>query len=92
MQRHPEVEWADVSADFIVMGGYGHSRLREFIPGGVTRELLSSKDTFVDVIFGKAFRVLGHADHEDDDRDPQYVDEDQPFGRALRTNGRRVRG
>jgi nucleotide-binding universal stress UspA family protein len=26
---------ADVSADFIVMGGYGHSRLREFILGGV---------------------------------------------------------
>jgi len=33
---------ADVSADFIVIGGYGHSRLREFILGGVTRELLSS--------------------------------------------------
>jgi len=33
---------ADVSADFVVMGGYGHSRLREFILGGVTRELLSS--------------------------------------------------
>jgi nucleotide-binding universal stress UspA family protein len=33
---------ADVSADFIVMGGYGHSRLREFILGGVTRGLLSS--------------------------------------------------
>jgi nucleotide-binding universal stress UspA family protein len=33
---------ADVSADFIVMGGYGHSRLREFILGGVTRGLFSS--------------------------------------------------
>jgi nucleotide-binding universal stress UspA family protein len=33
---------ADVSADFIVMGGYGHSRLREFILGGATRGLLSS--------------------------------------------------
>jgi nucleotide-binding universal stress UspA family protein len=33
---------ADVSADFIVMGGYGHSRLREFILGGVTRGLLAS--------------------------------------------------
>jgi nucleotide-binding universal stress UspA family protein len=33
---------ADVSADFIVMGAYGHSRLREFILGGVTRGLLSS--------------------------------------------------
>ena len=33
---------ADVSADFVVMGGYGHSRLREFILGGVTRGVLSS--------------------------------------------------
>jgi nucleotide-binding universal stress UspA family protein len=33
---------ADVSADFIVMGGYGHSRLREFILGGATRGILQS--------------------------------------------------
>jgi nucleotide-binding universal stress UspA family protein len=33
---------ADSGADMIVMGGYGHSRLREFILGGVTRELLKS--------------------------------------------------
>ena len=33
---------ADASADFIVMGGYGHSRLREFILGGATRGILSS--------------------------------------------------
>jgi nucleotide-binding universal stress UspA family protein len=33
---------ADVSADFVVMGGYGHSRLREFILGGATRGMLSS--------------------------------------------------
>ncbi|MFL6798824.1 MAG: universal stress protein [Xanthobacteraceae bacterium] len=33
---------ADSSADFIVMGGYGHSRLREFILGGVTRGILQS--------------------------------------------------
>ena len=33
---------ADSSADMIVMGGYGHSRLREFILGGVTRGLLES--------------------------------------------------
>jgi nucleotide-binding universal stress UspA family protein len=33
---------ADTSADFLVMGGYGHSRLREFILGGVTRSILSS--------------------------------------------------
>jgi nucleotide-binding universal stress UspA family protein len=33
---------ADVSADLIVMGGYDHSRLREFILGGVTRAILSA--------------------------------------------------
>ncbi|MGP0092718.1 MAG: universal stress protein [Xanthobacteraceae bacterium] len=33
---------ADLSADFLVMGGYGHSRLREFVLGGVTRSILSS--------------------------------------------------
>ncbi len=32
----------DVSADFLVMGGYGHSRLREFVLGGATRGILSS--------------------------------------------------
>ena len=33
---------ADISADLLVMGGYGHSRLREFVLGGVTRGILSS--------------------------------------------------
>jgi nucleotide-binding universal stress UspA family protein len=33
---------ADVSADLIVMGGYGHSRMREFLLGGVTRGILAS--------------------------------------------------
>jgi nucleotide-binding universal stress UspA family protein len=33
---------ADMSTDFIVMGGYGHSRLREFVLGGVTRSILRS--------------------------------------------------
>lgn len=33
---------ADIDADFIVMGGYGHSRLREFVFGGVTRSFLNS--------------------------------------------------
>ncbi len=33
---------ADISADIIVMGGYGHSRLREFVLGGVTRSILQS--------------------------------------------------
>jgi nucleotide-binding universal stress UspA family protein len=32
----------DSGADFIVMGAYGHSRLREFILGGVTRSILKS--------------------------------------------------
>ena len=33
---------ADTAADFIVMGGYGHSRLREFILGGATRGMLQA--------------------------------------------------
>ncbi|HEY1542370.1 MAG TPA: universal stress protein [Xanthobacteraceae bacterium] len=33
---------ADVGADLLVMGGYGHSRLREFILGGVTRGILGT--------------------------------------------------
>jgi nucleotide-binding universal stress UspA family protein len=33
---------ADSSTDLIVMGGYGHSRLREFVLGGVTRGILES--------------------------------------------------
>ena len=33
---------ADSSADMLVMGGYGHSRLREFVLGGVTRGILES--------------------------------------------------
>ncbi|PZW43092.1 nucleotide-binding universal stress UspA family protein [Humitalea rosea] len=33
-------EAADMDADLIVMGGYGHSRLREFVLGGATRTLL----------------------------------------------------
>lgn len=33
-------EAADMSADLLVVGAYGHSRLREFILGGVTRTLM----------------------------------------------------
>lgn len=33
---------ADSAADLIVMGGYGHTRLREFVLGGATRGLLDS--------------------------------------------------
>jgi nucleotide-binding universal stress UspA family protein len=33
---------ADSTADFMVMGGYGHSRLREFVLGGVTRSIFQS--------------------------------------------------
>ena len=33
---------ADCSASMIVMGGYGHSRLREFILGGATRGVLAT--------------------------------------------------
>ncbi|WP_431303063.1 universal stress protein [Sediminicoccus sp. BL-A-41-H5] len=33
-------EVADLSSDLIIMGGYGHSRLRELVLGGATRTLL----------------------------------------------------
>lgn len=33
---------ADNNSDLIVMGGYGHSRLREFILGGVTRAMFET--------------------------------------------------
>ena len=33
---------ADLGSDMIVMGGYGHSRLREFVLGGATRAVLNA--------------------------------------------------
>jgi nucleotide-binding universal stress UspA family protein len=36
LQQHA----TDISADLIVMGGYGHSRTREWIFGGVTRSMI----------------------------------------------------
>ena len=33
---------ADAGADMLIMGGYGHSRLREFVLGGTTRTILQS--------------------------------------------------
>jgi len=41
--------WAlaqDLGADLIVAGAYGHSRLREWVLGGVTKNLLLSKDRY----------------------------------------------
>lgn len=35
-------EVSDQGADLLVMGGYGHSRLKEMVLGGVTREILAS--------------------------------------------------
>ncbi|WP_210203556.1 universal stress protein [Breoghania corrubedonensis] len=35
---------AEVNADLVVMGAYGHSRLRENILGGTTREILETSD------------------------------------------------
>jgi len=35
-------EASEVGADLLVMGAYGHSRLREFVLGGVTRGVLTS--------------------------------------------------
>ncbi len=39
----------EVGADLLVAGGYGHSRFREFMLGGVTRELL--RTTHVPILF-----------------------------------------
>jgi nucleotide-binding universal stress UspA family protein len=33
---------ADTAVDLLVMGGYGHSRLREFVLGGTTRSILET--------------------------------------------------
>lgn len=33
-----------IEADLLVMGGYGHGRLREYVFGGLTREILSDCD------------------------------------------------
>lgn len=41
-------EAAAIGADLMVMGGYGHSRLREFVFGGVTRSL--SRDCPIPVL------------------------------------------
>ena len=35
-------EAAKANADLVVMGGYSHSRLREFILGGVTQHMLET--------------------------------------------------
>jgi nucleotide-binding universal stress UspA family protein len=37
----------DHSADLLVMGAYGHSRLREFILGGATKSILARPPTWV---------------------------------------------
>jgi len=50
MQHAPDVSVANTilsyvgeyGSDLIVMGGYGHSRLREFVLGGATRSILTS--------------------------------------------------
>nr|WP_294516019.1 universal stress protein [uncultured Rhodopila sp.] len=34
----------EVGADLLVMGAYTHSRLREFLLGGATREVLAAAD------------------------------------------------
>jgi nucleotide-binding universal stress UspA family protein len=33
---------SDTGADLVVMGGYGHSRLRELVLGGATRSMLEA--------------------------------------------------
>lgn len=47
-QRHAGNELlarsAELGADLLVMGAYGHSRLREFVLGGATREVLTNAE------------------------------------------------
>jgi len=33
---------ADAGSDYLIMGGYGHSRLREFVLGGTTRTIMTT--------------------------------------------------
>lgn len=40
-------EAIEIDADLIVAGAYGHSRLQEWVLGGVTRDLLNTADRFV---------------------------------------------
>jgi hypothetical protein len=42
---------ARLQADLLVMGAYGHSRLREFLLGGVTRYFLEQRRA--DLVAGK---------------------------------------
>lgn len=37
----------EIEADLVVAGAYGHSRLQEWVLGGVTRDLLNTADRFV---------------------------------------------
>jgi nucleotide-binding universal stress UspA family protein len=41
---HLVQEAAEAGADFLVMGAYGHSRMREFVFGGATRAVLDAAD------------------------------------------------
>jgi nucleotide-binding universal stress UspA family protein len=36
----------DIGAELTVAGAYGHGRLREWVLGGVTKDLLLSKDRY----------------------------------------------
>jgi nucleotide-binding universal stress UspA family protein len=42
VSRRIRAHAAQQSSDLIVMGGYGHSRLREYLLGGATRDMLGS--------------------------------------------------
>ncbi|WP_323126782.1 universal stress protein [Acinetobacter baumannii] len=33
---------AEIGADLLVMGGYGHSRFREFVLGGTTKTIMET--------------------------------------------------
>lgn len=47
---------ADYGSDLIVMGGYGHSKFREMLLGGVTRSMLEQMTVPVLMSHGRAHR------------------------------------
>ena len=53
---------ADLGADLLVMGAYGHSRARELLLGGATRSLLRSYAASADVALSRRLAPEWHGD------------------------------
>ena len=55
-------EIAEQGTDLLVMGGYGHSRLREWVFGGVTYNLLRKAPVAIVVAAHRRLRLIARAD------------------------------